>query len=182
METLAQAVQPSRWVGAAKVLFPAALAIAVIVFLVVRFTGQSSEAPPPAPQASAQAVGNQDLLTPAARQVAEKFVMTAGFRQNTGASWALLDPTFAGKSEFSRRTWAKGNIPVQPVTFPRSQLKDMQITVGPSVANELTLEMLLVPRKGKAEQYEIGLHKRGQKWLVDYWMTRYVPGFRKPPK
>jgi hypothetical protein len=172
-----------RWRSISRIAVPVALAIAALVFVVVRFTGDGGDKPQPfRPDLTASALGNQDWLTPEVRAVANKFALSAGMRHNTGDSWELLDRTFVGKSEFTKAEWAKGDIPVQPATFSFSQLDKVLMYVGPSTPRELTLVVYMFPKEGKVEGFDIGLRQRGagaaKRWLVDYWMTNYKPGVR----
>src|ERR671925_537596 len=155
---------------------PIVLAIGVIVFIVDHYSepsGSSSNKPLPAMQpanAPAANVVNPKAFDQQAREVAGKFLLTAVSRRNTGASWELLDPTFPGKEGYTKATWAKGDIPVIP--FPAAS-SDARFNVTYSSGTQLTVEVALVPKKGKAQVFELGLRKRGTRWLVDYWMTRY---------
>jgi hypothetical protein len=170
-----------------RIAVPVALGIAALVFVVARFTGNGGEKPQPfqlAVPASVQ--GNQDWLTPEVRAVATKFALSAGMRHDTGDSWELLDRTYVGKSEFTKGEWAKGDIPVQPATFPFSELDKVLMYVGPSTPRELTLVVYLFPKTGKVEGFDIGLRQRGagagKRWLVDYWMTNHKAGFPDKPR
>ncbi|HET7857061.1 MAG TPA: hypothetical protein VFL41_11450 [Gaiellaceae bacterium] len=162
---------------------PIALAIGVIVFIVAHYSepGGKSSKPLPALQeenAPAENVVNPKLFDAQAREVAGKFLVTAVARKNTAASWELLDPTFPGKEGYTKATWAKGDIPVIP--FPAAQA-DARFNVTYSTPKALTVEVALVPTKGEPAVFELGLRKRGTRWLVDYWMTRYRPGVLSDP-
>jgi hypothetical protein len=168
---------------------PIALAIGVIVFLVDHYSEPSgSNTPPPAlqeePNAPAANVVNPKVFDKEARDVAGKFILTAVARKNTGASWALLDPTYPSREGFTKATWAKGDIPVVP--FPGAENADARFNVTYSSPKQLTVEVALVPRgKGEPAVFELGLRRRGtgenQRWLVDYWMTRYRAGVLPDP-
>lgn len=165
------------------------LGVGVVVFLISHYRDSdtpAAKAPLPAasaadPQANASAPTNI-TLDKEARTVAAKFILTAVARNNTGASWELLDPTFFGKNEYTKKTWAKGDIPVIPTSFPLTNLEQARFNVTYNAPDQKTVEVLLVPRSGKGEPelFEIGLRRRGegasQRWLVDYWMTRYRAG------
>jgi hypothetical protein len=171
---------------------PVVLAVGVIVFFVGRATEDSARKTAPLPALPAQPAANepdQKAFTKEAREVARKFILTAVVRKNTGASWELLDPTYPSKGEFTKRTWAQGNIPVIPLSFPLESLSQARFNVRYSSPKQLTVEVAFFPgRRGgrKPELFEIGLRDRGTaskpRWLVDYWMTRYVPGVRAEPE
>jgi hypothetical protein len=185
METLAQAARPSRLGGVARALFPIAVAIAVIVFLVVRFTGQGVEAlPPQAPPPTVNA--DPKALTPEARAVAKTFVTTAVARKDVGSSWALLDPGYDGKSEYTKTTWAKGDIPVVPAGYP-FRADGVKLSVKAVYPGSLLLTVLVLPsNSARAKTFDLSLKRHGSgaraRWLVDYWMTDYKAGFRDQAK
>ena len=103
--------------------------------------------------------------------MAEKFIWTAVARKNIAASWELLDSAFPGKDAFTKKTWAKGRIPVVP--YPASGITDIQFQVGERHPAGLILDVALIPKRGAAGIFRLGLRSRGngahQRWLVDYW-------------
>ena len=113
-----------------------------------------------------------------ARLVAEKFILTAVARKNTGASWKLVDVSFPGKAELTKREWATGDIPVVPAAAPFTK-SAIRLAVAHVYAHgsELLLNVTLGPRRKRPEAFELGLRRHGKgterRWLVDYWMTRY---------
>jgi hypothetical protein len=163
-----------------------AVLVAGVVALVVHFTGTGSVKPlPPAPGVN-EPVADQSALTPDARQVANAFIMTAVARRNTGASWELLDPTYEGKSEFTKATWAKGDIPVIPTGYPFRQ-EDVTLTVKDVYPRSIMLEALIIPRNNaRATTFDLSLKAHGSDanrgWLVDYWMTGHDNGVPGSPK
>jgi hypothetical protein len=170
---------------------PIVLAIGVIVFFVERSTDdgakQSSALPALQPEQKL-AQPDQKAFTKEAQQVARQWILTAVTRRNVAASWALLDPTYEGKNEFTKQTWAKGDIPVIPLSFPLKNLGQARFRVSYSSPKQLTVEVAFFPTQAgkKPELFEIGLRQRGTesnpRWLVDYWMTRYRPGVRAEPE
>jgi hypothetical protein len=181
-----------RWRSILRAIGPIVLGVGIVVFLVVRFAGQGSNdkpIPPAQNNVPVAAQGNPAWLTPEVSQVTKKFVLTAVTRKNLAESWPLLDETFPGKADFTRRTWSNPGpegLPVIPASYPITSPSEIKLSMGPSTRNELTVEVLLVPKKGRAEAFEIGLHNRGTtedpRWLVDYWNTRYRPGVLAEPK
>jgi hypothetical protein len=113
-----------------------------------------------------------------ARLVAEKFILTAVARKNTGASWKLVDLSFPGRSELTKREWATGDIPVMPTSAPITK-NAIRLSVAEVHAHgsELLLDVVLGPNRKRPEVFEIGLRRHGKgaerRWLVDYWWTRY---------
>ena len=113
-----------------------------------------------------------------ARLVAEKFILTAVARKNTRASWKLVDLSFPGTSELTKREWATGDIPVVPTSSPitRNAIR-LSVAEVHAHGSKLLLDVVLAPKRKRPEVFEIGLRRHGKgserRWLVDYWMTRY---------
>jgi hypothetical protein len=114
--------------------------------------------------------GKKSLAEPLS--VAEKFLNTAVARRHVGDSWELIDPTFPGKEEYTRATWAKGDIPVVP--FP---VADAKYRIDYSYRNELGLRVALFAPKGnktRAAVFDIELRRSRQggdrRWLIDSFM------------
>jgi hypothetical protein len=122
-------------------------------------------------------------VDPRMRAVAMKFILTAVARRNQVASWDLLDPTFPHKTEFTRKTWAKGAIPVTPSAFPVRKA-GIYLAVRRARPKFVLLEVLLTATRGKADLFWLGLRRHGRdakpRWLVDLWMVKYEPpvGFK----
>jgi hypothetical protein len=166
------------------------LAVGVLVFLIAHYNndgGSSAKPLPPGPPAQpAGSNVDQKAFTPDAQRIARRFILTAVARRNTGASWELLDPEYPGKTDYTKKMWAQGDIPVIPTSFPLTNLKEARFRVTESFPNSLLVEVAFFPKNRKPELFEIGLRRRGtganRHWLVDYWMTRYRPGVRANPK
>lgn len=157
----------------------------LVVFLVARYHNPASEAAlPPGPTSAATSKVDQSIDADA-RRVAGKFLLTAVARKNIGASWDLLDPTFAGKAEYTRKTWAAatGGLPVIPV--PDIASMETRFRVKGRSPNSLTLDVLLLPKKGVPLGFDLGLTRRTvgaeKRWLVDYWMTNSDMPVRTDP-
>lgn len=102
-----------------------------------------------------------------------RFVSTAVRRNHVDASWALVDPSL--KQGFTRREWAKGNIPVVP--FPAAGLAGWKIDW--SYADDVGLDIALLPQKGSklhAKTFLVELKRHGPrgKWLVASWVPKGV--------
>ena len=123
VETPIRMPRAPLWRNVLRFAGPAVLAIGVIVFIVARFTGQgeSEKALPAAPNATPAAAtkADQKALTPEVRQVANKFILTVVAGKNYGAAWDVTDPTYPGKSEFTKASWSKADgLPVVPTGYP----------------------------------------------------------------
>lgn len=165
------------------------LAVGVIVFVVARFTGEASDKPlPPGPNTQVAAEADQKAFTPALREVADKFILTAVARKNPAAAWDLLDPTFPGKSDFTKASWAKakGDLPVVPTGYP-FEASDVRYSVEQVFPGTVVLDVVIIPRNdARTQRFQLSLKRNGsgasERWLVDYWMTRYVPGVLANPE
>jgi hypothetical protein len=125
-----------------------------------------------------------------ARSVVRQFVINVGFRTNAGASWELLDPAYPGRESFTRARWAKDDIPVAPVSFPLKDLRAMRFDLAAKLDKEILLEVALAPksgrpdrfRKGVPDRFGMGLTRRRQGWLVQFWLCRSPCRDRRSPK
>jgi hypothetical protein len=167
---------------------PVVLAIGVIVFFIERSTDDAAKKPAPPPTLPAEPVTTKvdpKAFTKEAQQVARKWILTAGTRKNTGASWELLDPTYPSREGYTKRTWAQGDIPVVPLSWPQ-RLDHTRFRVTATYPGGLTVDVAVFYKGRRPELFEIGLRQRGTaskpRWLVDYWMTRYRPGVRAEPE
>ncbi len=91
-----------------------------------------------------------------------------------------LDPTYSGKSEFTKATWAKGDIPVIPAGYPFRQ-EDVKLSVKGVYPDSILLDALIIPRNdARAKTFDLSLKAQrsgaNSGWLVDYWMTNYDGG------
>jgi hypothetical protein len=152
--------------------------LGVIGLLIVLLPGRSDEggAPlveggylPPKPEAPYRR-RNRDLVAPLV--VAEYFVATAVTRKNLAASWEVISPTFPGKSEYTKKQWAKAkSLPFVPYDADRAKWRPDY-----SFKNEVGFKVALFPPKGSEERaavFDIDLVRRGhgknRRWLVDYF-------------
>jgi hypothetical protein len=124
---------------------------------------------PPEPEAPYRR-RNRDFLEPL--DVARYFIITAVTRENVGASWEVLSPTFPGKSEYTKKQWAKAkSLPFVPFDAERAKWRPDY-----SFKNEVGFKVALFPPKGSEERaavFDIDLVRRGhgknRRWLVDYF-------------
>jgi hypothetical protein len=106
--------------------------------------------------------------------VARRFLLTAVTRKHTAASWDLVTPSL--KSGYTRKTWAKGDIPVVPFLGP---IGVASIKVDLSYSREALLEVFVLPKAGydaKGQIFFMNLKKIGTgrkaHWVVDSWSPR----------
>ena len=152
--------------------------LGVVGLLIVLLPGRPDEggAPlveggtlPPKPEAPYRR-RNKDLVAPLV--VAEYFVSTAVTRKNLAASWDVLSPTLPGKSEFTKKQWAKAKaLPFVPFEADRAKWRPDY-----SLKNEVGFKVALFPPKHSQESaavFDIALVRRGhgknRRWLVDYF-------------
>jgi hypothetical protein len=156
----------------------AAVFAGCIALLVILLPGGTREAAPegprgigyepPQPEATVRRT-NRALVGPL--NVAAKFIQTAVVRKQVGQSWNLVAPTYPGKAEFTRKEWAKGDIPVVP--FPVDHAKwDLDYSYKESVG----LAVALFPPRGskvRATVFNIDMRLFGKgknrRWLVEYF-------------
>ena len=177
------------WRNVLRFAGPAVLAIGVIVFIVARFTGQGAneKALPPAPKTPAAPKVDQKALTPEIRRIANKFILTVVAGKNYGAAWDVIDPTYPGKSEYTKASWSKADgLPVVPTGYPFKP-QDVRLSVKHVYAGGIDLEATIIPRNtARVQTFDMSLKDHGAgakpRWLIDYWMTAYTPGFRSEPK
>jgi hypothetical protein len=124
-------------------------------------------------------------LPPEARQIAVKFISTAVVRRNLREAWAISGPGI--RQDLSLREWMSGDIPVVP--YPAADLKAAPVKVDWSFPNDVSLQVVMQPKKGSKEKpqiFYIGLKKFGSgpsaKWLVDYWAPYAPPPIPSGPQ
>lgn len=154
------------------------LFVGCIGLLVVLIPGKSKEAEGPTsatggflpPEPEPEMTRSQRQLN-APLAVAARFVQTAVARKNVGESWDILSPTYDGRSGYTKATWARGDIPVQPFPVDRAKWD-----LDHSLKNEVGLLVALYPPRGS--QYQAAVFKidlrafgkgKSRRWLVDYF-------------
>jgi hypothetical protein len=112
--------------------------------------------------------------------VAGKFILTAVQRKDLGQAWTLAGPGI--RQDLTRKEWLTGNIPVVPFLKP---IKLTSLKVDLSSKNYALIELLLVPRQGRAEIYDMELIKVGKgdnaHWVVNSWVPRARPTIPNNP-
>lgn len=119
---------------------------------------------PPVPRGGSRA---------AADEVGRLFVRSAVLGQNPACSYDLV--TANVRRGRSRARWAAGDLPFARV---RTRLpQSVQATLIPRVnlTDQIGSWLVLAPRDGAEQTFELVLLLRGGRWLVDYWGP--VPGF-----
>jgi len=157
------------WLGALAVLL---VGVALAIVLLPgsprnQETEQTSAALPP----QTTAIEKPTHVTAAERQAVDRtlgaFVRTALTREDPAAAWDLVTADFKGG--VSRKEWNSGTLPVIP--FPAQVPKHLSWQVDSSYAGDLTLDLLLQPRRGAhvgaiAFTVEMQKEERSGRWLV----------------
>ena len=113
----------------------------------------------------------------AARRVAGRWILTSVARKDLGTGYNLTHPEL--RQGMTLKQWLTGNIPVQP--YPADQLDAATFKVNESYADEIYLEVALLPKAGvdiKPQIFHIGLKRLGGNdgpWRVSYWIPRGRP-------
>jgi hypothetical protein len=104
------------------------------------------------------------------------FVATAVTRDDPAAAWSLVTP--AMRAGITRSEWNRGDLPVVP--YPVVVPKELDWTVVTSYPGDLTLDLVLQPRRGSgrgAASFFVELKRRGRgRWLVDSMYAEDVFG------
>lgn len=158
------------------------VAASLALGLMYRNTGRSLETPLPADPPRAYREPRHAALTPEERArvlaTVANFVRTAVARARIGDSYDLVAGNL--RAGFTRREWAKGDIPVVPYPVARAGWK-----LNYSYQNAVGVHVLLYPKRGSglrpalflAELTPVGSGKR-RRWLVSSW----VPAGAQPPR
>lgn len=95
------------------------------------------------------------------------FISTAVTRDDPAAAWSLVTP--AMRAGVTRAEWNRGDLPVVP--YPVVVPKKLEWTVVTSYPRELTLDLVLQPRRGSgrgAASFFVELERaRTGPWLID---------------
>jgi hypothetical protein len=163
---------------ASGVVLVAGIAAVLIVFF--RDTGSSEQAPFTNKPVQKVTTPKKVPLEPAVRVVAGKFILTAVQRKDLAKAWALAGPQI--RQGLTLKQWMTGNIPVIPFLKP---IKLTSLKVDLSSKNYALIELLLVPKQGKGEIYDMELIKVGKgdtaHWVVNSWVPRAVPTIPNNP-
>lgn len=106
---------------------------------------------------------------------ASNFIKTAVRRKHVDTSWEMTDPSL--RQGFTRRQWAKGNIPVVP--YPAAGIRQLQVDW--SYRDDVALDIVLVATAGShlpPKSFMIELKRSGgpvhHRWLVASWAPHGV--------
>jgi hypothetical protein len=146
-------------------------------FLIHNVIGTNTAAPSDAPRLGKGPVEQSKTpptvkVSPAARVVAGKFILTAVARKNLGQAWTLIDEHMKKDCGCTRAEWMTGNINVVP--FPAKDIDFAPFKTDWSYPNEVALEVALLSKSKaiKSQIFFIKLNKFGKRWLVDRWAPR----------
>jgi hypothetical protein len=114
----------------------------------------------------------------------DEFVRSAVLRHDLERSWQLASPAL--RIGITRREWVGGDLPVYPYPAdPKRTVWDLDY----ADAEEIALNVTLVPRKGEHEAPEVfGVslapagHGAGRHWLVASWYPRGAISQPQPVK
>ena len=148
---------------------------------------QEAEPTGPAPPPQTTAIEKPTHVTAAEREAVDRtlsaFVKTALTRDDPAAAWDLVTADFKGG--VTRKEWNAGTLPVIP--FPAQVPKHLSWHVDSSYAGDLTLDLLLQPRRGThtgaiAFTVELQREKRTGRWLIASMTPQHIfsPAPTKP--
>lgn len=127
-------------------------------------------------------------LSPEARRVAGRFILTAVARRNLAESYDLVGPQL--RQGMTRAQWMTGAIPVVP--YPVNLVKLTPMKVDLSYRDHALVEVALIPRDGamlggakvKPQLFflELRVYGKGKNrhWLVTDWVPRGAPHIPLP--
>ena len=127
------------------------LAVGLVVFFFDRGAGSSREQPVP--------------LSRDAQLVAFRFIRDAVQRHAPGRSYDSVAPEL--RRGYSLQEWRTGRIPIVP--YPAKTARVSLFRAKYSYANRALIGVRLDSRKLGAESFELGLVRRGNRWLVNLW-------------
>jgi len=176
MSTFASRLSSPRFVRKLSWISAFVLFAGVIAFAIAYFGGSTDKT-------DVRAATNEPLPTKTvptvpldkrARQVAGRFVVTAVTRQDLKTAWGITHPEL--KTGYTYKQWLTGNIPVP--FYPAKSIDAASFKVEESHANEVVLDLLILPKKGAvepAQAFFVSLKSVGKgkqkRWLV----TSFIP-------
>jgi hypothetical protein len=146
-----------------------ASAIAIAGVIVVLGAQVKASRDPAEPSSPPKIVEGSRIVDPNIRAIATRFILTAVARKNIAASWELLDPAFPRRSDFTKKTWSRGAIPVIP--FP-ARSAGIHLAVSHARPRLVRLNVVLTAKKQTPQLFELGLRRHDsvkRRWLVSYW-------------
>jgi hypothetical protein len=157
--------------------------VAALVSILFWNTGHSYDSPvrPNEPAVVPSVSHSVALSEKERRQVldtAANFVRTAVRREHTEESFDLVSEQL--RSGFTRKQWAKGNIPVQPYPVDAARWK-MDYTYD----EEIGMSVYVIPRRGEQLRPMVFLlsltRAPSGEWVVDSWVPRPGSTGSSPP-
>jgi hypothetical protein len=157
--------------------------VAAVVSILFWNTGHSYDSPvrPNEPAVMPPVSHSVSLTEKERRQVlntAAHFVRTAVRREHTGESFDLVSEQL--RSGFTRKQWAKGDIPVQPYPVDAARWK-MDYTYE----EEIGMSVYVIPRRGEQLRPMVFLlsltRAPSGTWVVDSWVPRPGSNGSSPP-
>jgi hypothetical protein len=113
-------------------------------------------------------------LTPAATNVARRFIETAVARKHLPEAYKLVTEQI--RQGQSLKSWNTGNIAVIP--YPTDEVKYAPMKIDYSYPNDALIEVALLPKAGakiRSQLFQMELVKRNGAWLVNSWTPRSSP-------
>ena len=184
-----------------RILFWAGVALliaAIVVFVIKRSGDSNSPSAAPSSKAQSSALNPNALqgqrqteihtnkkwsqLDPQAKIAIRTFIFDGAGEHNLARAWRYADPSI--KQGFTFNQWVHGNeLPFQ--VFPELNRKvPASYTLTEWSPREFLAEVGLgsTHKTGRqAYTFQIGAHKVGSRWLVNYWMALYTPPVRADP-
>jgi hypothetical protein len=136
------------------------LAAAAVVVAALAGCGGREDAAPTLPLAV-------DVDLPRAQRTAATFVDTAVARNDVAASWAVTHPAL--RSGYTRRAWAAGTIPVQPV--PGAHAAPSAFRLIEAEEQELVFAVRLRGRRYLVTERRVD----GARWAVSGFAAAIAP-------
>ena len=159
----------------------AVLAAGVIAFLVASFgntadTKETFGSGKPQTFAAKRTV----KLSPEARRVAGRFMVTAVARQNLAEAWTLATPNVRGGLTY--KEWLTGDIRVPALGAPIATAAITKIMYSHPREAEMNIVVIPKPNKNRITTtlFLVDLKKVGSRWLVDYCQAQGSPGAPAP--
>lgn len=113
-------------------------------------------------------------LDPAAKKVAQEFILTAVARKNLQRAYRLAGPQI--RQGQTLKQWMTGDIAVIP--YPVSDLQFAPMKIDYSYPKQAMIEVAMLPKKGskvKGALFAMELDKIGKRWYVNSWVPASKP-------
>lgn len=182
MSSLSSTLQSPRFQRRVLVLAAVVLIAGIVAFVAARLSkedAQRNAGAVPAqtgPVKDVSKVPKTIKLDPKAQAVAKLFIETAVARKNLKKAYPLAGPAI--RQGQSLKSWLTGNIAVVP--YPIDELDIAPMKVDYSYANEASIQVALLPKKGskvKPQLFAMTLERIGKPkhWVVNSWVPNGQP-------